>query len=291
MAQRQFKPRLALAAVMVLVLTKPYGCSEDLHARLKLRMERRARAKARRPSLQLDTPAETTPQTSTILSDNPSPADWAPLIVNSTCSAGMSPLWAPCIKDTVNKAAEAAGKTARITYAEELVYPDFQAHIPVFVKAADKAYWLQKVAAEFDRAHIKGEYASYQVCWSFTMPLTYTMRSACSPATSWTCSRNAGQTKGRALTQQLNAAFAVLQGFYLRKHCLVDVTLASKQQLRSNLHCLLDLHGLPYRPTLKSSSTGAGCAGTAWPEPGLQQCCLQWLTGQRPVDGQFLHEP
>ena len=75
----------------------------------------------------------------------------------------MAPAWAPCVKDTVNTDAEDAGSKARITHAEELIFPDFDIRIPVFAKEADKVYWLQKVASEFPRAGIHGDFLSYKV--------------------------------------------------------------------------------------------------------------------------------
>ena len=63
----------------------------------------------------------------------------------------------------MNRAAQENAKPARITYAEELIFPDFQLRIPLFAKDADKAYWLQKVSAEVGRASISGDFLSYKV--------------------------------------------------------------------------------------------------------------------------------
>jgi len=103
------------------------------------------------------------PKASPSFPDTTSSTAWAPFIVSGPCSEGMAPAWAPCIKDKVNKDAEDAGSKARITHAEELIFPDFDVRIPIFAKEADKAYWLQKVASEFGRACIHGEFLAYKV--------------------------------------------------------------------------------------------------------------------------------
>lgn len=175
-AQR-FRTICIFLFTVLLCLAPCSDCARDKSVRLSMRLQKRAEAKqsaiklpvsgqnskaVRTPVLQAAT-ANPVQQPSLSSSVKTSSAVWAPFIVNSSCSDGMSPSWAPCIKNTVNKAAEDAGSNTRITHAEELIFPDFNVRIPVFGKEADKAYWLQKVTSEFSRACIHGEYAAYKV--------------------------------------------------------------------------------------------------------------------------------
>ena len=161
------------------------ACARDRSARLALRAQRRAGAK--HSGLKLPLPVTNTSNTkpssllipkllpqkvlklSPSFPDTTSSTAWAPYIVSGLCSEGMAPAWAQSIKDTVNKDAEDAGSKVRITHAEELIFPDFDTRIPVFAKEADKAYWLQKVASEFSRACIHGDFLSYKVLISICL--------------------------------------------------------------------------------------------------------------------------
>lgn len=140
----------------------------DAPARLRVKLERRARARARSPGLSMLMPelpslANQVHQPLPASLNNISVQSWAPLKVGGNCSDGMSPAWAPCIKESVNKAAQASGSSTRITHAEELIYPDFRVRIPVFGNEADKGYWTGKVSSEFPRACLQGDFASYKV--------------------------------------------------------------------------------------------------------------------------------
>lgn len=161
------------------------ACARDRSARLALRTQRRADALHSGIKLQLPVVNHSNAKPSSLLipkllpqkvlkaspsfPDTTSSAAWAPLIVSGPCSEGMAPAWAPCIKDTVNKGAEDAGSKARITHAEELIFPDFDIRIPIFAKEADKVYWLQKVASEFGRACIHGDFLAYKVLISMCL--------------------------------------------------------------------------------------------------------------------------
>lgn len=164
--QQTLKRRLVFTVAIVLCLAHTCSCTTDRHARLRLKLERTARAK--NASLKVELPdreikLQEVLKSASSSSDKTSSVIWAPFIVSSACNDGMSPFWAPCIKDTVNKAAQDAGSDTCITHAEELIFADFQVRIPVFGKEADKAYWLQKVTSEFSRACIHGEWAAYKV--------------------------------------------------------------------------------------------------------------------------------
>lgn len=166
-------PRLLLLAI-VFCLARCCSSTADTSARLRLRMQRRGAVK--HPDIKLPVSGQkaraaqvlhpspsSTDKFSHPLTDKTSSLVWAPLIVSSICSDGMSPSWAPCIKDTVNHAAQDAGSITRIAHAEELIFPDFKVRIPVFGKEADKVYWLQKVSSEFSRACLHDGFAAYKV--------------------------------------------------------------------------------------------------------------------------------
>jgi len=184
-SQRCYKACAVLFLATFLCLLQCCACARDRSARLALRTQRRAGGKHSGLKLPLPVTNTSNAKPSSLLIPKvlpqkvlkPSPAfpvttssaAWAPFIVSGPCSEGMAPAWAPCIKDTVNKDAEDAGSKVRITYAEELLFPDFDIRVPVFAKEADKAYWLQKVASEFPRACIHGEFLSYKVLINFCL--------------------------------------------------------------------------------------------------------------------------
>lgn len=176
-SQRYPKACVLVFLAMFACLLQCCTCARDRSARLALRSQRRADALHSGIKLPVANHSNAKPSSLLIpkllpqkvlkaspsFPDTTSSAAWAPFIVSGPCSEGMAPAWAPCLKDTVNKGAEDAGSKARITHAEELIFPDFDIRIPIFAKEADKVYWLQKVASEFGRACIHGEFLSYKV--------------------------------------------------------------------------------------------------------------------------------